>query len=288
MHISRLSEYINTIERLQDYYPSNIDGNPSIKTFCYRGICDVKYRLLPSIYRKKQDNGMENHIFLRWGNEFGILQNFIQEASGFVNLEPTELSRWMEYAQHYGVPTRLLDWTSNPMAALYFACRDANNCDGAVWLIHWLNYERFWMNENPSKSYIGKSKREIITELINKKSKIEFPMFYSPYYMDSRMSAQGGFFMIWGAKQEPLEEMLKDDNYFMKLPEKDNGIRVYGEEQLTALLFKINIYSSDKQFLLRELDLMGINEKTLFPGLDGVGRYIERRYRFDYNEAQSF
>ena len=36
--------------------------------------------------------------------------------------------------------------------------------------------------------------------------------------------------------------------------------------------------------ILHQLDSLGINEKTLFPGLDGIGRYIERRYRFDYNE----
>lgn len=36
---------------------------------------------------------------------------------------------------------------------------------------------------------------------------------------------------------------------------------------------------------MRELDSVGINEKTLFPGLDGIGRYVEQRFRFNYNEA---
>ena len=44
-------------------------------------------------------------------------------------------------------------------------------------------------------------------------------------------------------------------------------------------------YADRKQPLLRELDMVGINEKTLFPGLDGIGRYMERKFRFDYNEA---
>ena len=45
------------------------------------------------------------------------------------------------------------------------------------------------------------------------------------------------------------------------------------------------IHADRKQTLMRELDSVGINEKTLFPGLDGIGRYVEQRFRFNYNEA---
>jgi len=41
---------------------------------------------------------------------------------------------------------------------------------------------------------------------------------------------------------------------------------------------------TSQQSILRQFDMMGINEKTLFPGLDGIGRYIEAKYRFDYDE----
>lgn len=70
----------------------------------------------------------------------------------------------------------------------------------------------------------------------------------------------------------------------MVLPKEDNGKRVYGKHENKALLFKFDIFADRKQFLMRELDTVGINEKTLFPGLDGIGSYIERKFRFDYNE----
>ena len=73
----------------------------------------------------------------------------------------------------------------------------------------------------------------------------------------------------------------------MDLPENDNGVRLYGEAQQKDILFKFIIPSDRKQIMIHELDSVGINEKTLFPGLDGVGRYVERQYRFDYKETIS-
>ena len=69
------------------------------------------------------------------------------------------------------------------------------------------------------------------------------------------------------------------------LAQKNSNVRSYGQHEQEALLFSFLIYADRKQPLLRELDMVGINEKTLFPGLDGIGRYVERKFRFDYNEA---
>lgn len=224
-----------------------------------------------------------NETYLAWTEERGLLQSFIQEASGILTLPPTDLVHWAEYAQHYGVPTRFLDWTSNPLTALYFTCRDKTNCDGSVWLLHKINYSNF-IGEH---LHIPKDKKiqEIIMDLLQEKSDVEFPITYTPYYVDSRMNAQSSYFMVWGTKKEALENLLKDECYEMKLPETNDGERTYGIEQEQAILFKFHVYAACKQPLLHELDMVGINEKTLFPGLDGIGKYVERKYRFDYNEA---
>lgn len=101
------------------------------------------------------------------------------------------------------------------------------------------------------------------------------------------MSAQRSYFLVWGSKKDSLEKLLQDENLFMDLPENDNGVRLYGEAQQKDILFKFIIPSDRKQIMLHELDIVGINEKTLFPGLDGIGRYVERQYRFDYKETIS-
>ena len=290
MYISKLSEYLNAIERLKTYYPNQIIvHNPTSLSFLYRGLASKEYELLPGLFRKQRDtfdgegHGVENDRYLAFGKEKTILQSFIQEASIYIQLSTTDFSRWAEYAQHYGVPTRFLDWSRNPLVALYFACRDLKEKDGKVWLLHAHNYDRSYPEAN--EAIMNKSRREILDKLINGEKCCNYPLLYSPSYVDQRMSAQKGYFMAWGEKKSRFEEMFSDEKYYMCLPEKDSNIRLFGQHEKEALLFSFLIHADRKQPLLRELDMVGINERTLFPGLDGIGRYVEMKYRFDYNEA---
>ncbi len=288
IYISSLSQYIETIEKLKSYYPSGVFlSNPVANPFLYRGLSNKAYELLPGIFRKQTDmvdgHAITNDTYLAWAKEKDLLYSFMHEASGTLSIPTDDLLHWAEYAQHYGAPTRFMDWSSNPLAALYFACRDMTSTDGTVWLLHKINYTRFLVNH--VKSHNKKNISEIVSESINETSDIEYPLLYTPYYVDARMSAQGSYFMVWGILRDPLEKMLSEDNLQMNIPETDNGSRTYGKEQNEGLMFRFNIYADRKQPLLHELDTVGINEKTLFPGLDGIGRYVERKYRFDYNET---
>ena len=109
-----------------------------------------------------------------------------------------------------------------------------------------------------------------IQGLLNGNLHCEYPILYTPYYVDMRMSAQGSYFMIWGTQRKPLEYLLNSEETKMDLPEKENGIRAYGTHEITALLFRFIVLADRKQSILHELDTVGINEKNLFPGLDGI------------------
>ena len=288
--ISKLSQYIDAIEQLKSYYPNKVmANNPAALTFLYRGLSNSSHQLLPGIFRRQKDpvgvgeREVENDTYLAFTTERGILQAFIQEASSIVSIPSGHLSEWAEYAQHYGAPTRLLDWSSNPFVALYFACKNHKKTDGCVWMLHAKNYERIPVN--PDLGEQKKTRREIIGEIISGSKDYPIPILYTPNYVDARMSAQSSYFMVWGSNREPFEKQFSDEKYRMKLPETDSGIRSVGQHEMEALLFRFHIHGDRKQTLLRELDAVGINEKTLFPGLDGIGRYVERTYRFDYNEA---
>jgi hypothetical protein len=288
VYISSLSQYIESIARLKSYYPSvPFLNNPTANQFVYRGLCNKAYTLLPGVFRQQTDivagRGITNDTYLAWTKEKDLLYSFIHEASGTLTIPTDDHLHWAEYAQHYGVPTRFMDWSKNPLVALYFACRDRTTTDGAVWLLHRTNYTRFLGHQ--IKEGGNKKIHEIIGDIIDGKSDVEYPILYTPYYVDARMSAQGSYFMVWGKLRNPLETMLSADNLQMILPDTDDGSRVYGKEQEEGLLFRFDIYADRKQPLLHELDIVGINEKTLFPGLDGIGRYVERKYRFDYNET---
>lgn len=291
LNISSLSSYLGAIESLKTYYSTDMVANNPISTkFLYRGLADKNYHLLPGIFRKDvttiDGKDIVNDRYLTWTKETDVLRAFIHEASAYLSIPSSDLGHWLEYAQHYGVPTRLLDWSKNPLVALYFCCKDQSEKDGVVWLLHVGNYSRFVSKKLGNQDDRGfKTVYMAIQELLDGDSHYEYPLLYTPYYVDARMSAQGSYFMIWGTQRKPFEELLSSDDIRMNLPEKDNGIRMYGMHEATALLFRFVICADRKQMILHELDTVGINEKTLFPGLDGIGRYIERQHRFDYNET---
>ena len=79
----------------------------------------------------------------------------------------------------------------------------------------------------------------------------------------------------------PLQQMVDHQNY-MKLPEE--ACDLCAGDTSDDFLYQYVIPVCSKQQIVRELDMLGINGKTLFPGLDGVGKHIERIYRFDYQK----
>lgn len=287
--ICSLSQYMEIISSIHSKFPLDCIHNPISELFLYRGVCNQSYSLLPSILRRRNDkvqsNEMGSRRYTSFVSEKSILTSFKVEASVHVNIPENDLLRWAEYAQHFGVPTRFLDWTSNPLVALFFACiGDCKEHDGAVWLFNMSNYSNYYLQKNMIDGELPpeRTKREIILSHLEGNSKDEFPILYLPLYIESRMSAQSSYFMVWGAKQEPLEVLLKDHSD-MRLNINTNKID-NEEMQPRTILYKSIVPMKYKQKLLRELDLAGINEKTLFPGLDGVGKYIERKFRFEDND----
>lgn len=294
-----VSDYLTAIDELNKSYKLFSLAPPGCKLI-YRGHSNSAYQLLPSIYRVNRDvditidDYVVNSRYLEYGDERTILQEFISEACAFIREDPIKSKRrWAEYAQHYGVPTRFLDWTENPLVALYFACKDnmpdyqqkggdIGGKNGTVWMVHVTNYNRFAYEE--FKDHQNISRGEAIEKVYQGEEVFKYPIIYKPYYVDARMSAQSSLFMVWGKSKRSLESVFTEER-MLRSNEKD-GVRS-GYDHRDELAFKFEIDSSSKQHILRELDRCGINEKTLFPGLDGIGRYVEMKYRFDLEEAKA-
>lgn len=283
----KLSEYIKVVEDLRSNYPTQvIINNPVEKVFLYRGHGNVEYKLLPSVFRKveepQEDRVIVNDKYLAFAKEKDILKTFIHDAKRDWNIDPVDYFHWAEIAQHYGVPTRFLDWTQNPLVALYFAASSNEDKDGEVWILHGVNYDRVCAKEHGVENELNRG--EIITKVMDDEIEVKFPILYTPYYIDDRMKAQDSYFLVWGTEIVPLENMFDEENSIMKLPGDDNA-RTFGLEQRDGILFRIVIPKYAKQQLLRELDMVGISARTLFPDMSGLGKYIEWKYRFNYPEA---
>ncbi len=114
-----MNDYKNISELIAE--AKNFSNNSNVVWF--RGHSQDTYKLLPSIFRDENKSINEQEIY----NEF--IRRFPNHSSTHKN--PIE---WLTLMQHYGLPTRLLDWTSNLLVALYFACEKDFDKDGALFL----------------------------------------------------------------------------------------------------------------------------------------------------------
>jgi hypothetical protein len=114
-------------------------------TWLFRGQAAKKWPLSPSAGRD-QCVGSAGY---RRADEYNLVKDFIREAKRYVESGFSELE-WLALAQHHGLPTRLLDWSTNPLVAAWFACEKEENTDDSV--VHMSTYPRWTegMMSNPS------------------------------------------------------------------------------------------------------------------------------------------
>jgi len=295
MEIHSVQEYIDNIEKLKEKYTYVIPSNCSLfqdqvyqPNFLFRGHSDHKnYKLVPGIFRwKKIDSGTYQSEFSQL--EHNILYDFISESCRFVkdNTLTNDIAAWLEIAQHFGVPTRLLDLTRNPLVALYFACVSSSKSEASVWVINETAYNRVFFNEwapvPPVRSSFNISKildDEIISQNYHQHNDIhqyiQYPWIYKPYYREERMNTQESMFMLWSANRAELTHMMQPNHYM--------SLEKAVENQETGILYPIIIPADAKVNLLKQLDLCGVNEKYIYPGIDGIGRYIRNKYSSSFD-----
>lgn len=149
--------------------------------FLFRGVTRPEHKLIPSVARDfKPDTRplrkLEDDLFLE----------FKRRAIPWI--APTFIPRsdweWLMLARHHGVPTRLLDWTTNPMVALYFACLSDPDVDGKVYVLKKLN--------------------ELPLEAMHNPFAVDDLYYVRPPHISPRIFAQASYFTVSRDPENPL------------------------------------------------------------------------------------
>ena len=286
---SKLTSRCSLIDYFEYISPLFSKKSPNSNTrFFYRGQYNGNYGLRSGVYRY---NNFDKEDFL-------YHEMLVRCPNDFKNT--THLEK-LTIMQHYGCPTRLLDITSNPLVALYFSCKNnkCRRCDnkdeGSIYIfdvdsndmvyadsaqalilsclprfnkenkkkifdIANKNIKKNCFPKNTNGQYLDKVIErlfyEISCEVPSFKRDIKpidllRPLYVQPDKMNNRILKQDGAFIISGLSSNRYEEQLK----------------------LAALSF-MHLKIINKEYILKQLDTIGINEATLFPEIENVAHYL--------------
>lgn len=263
MNVRTLSEYEYIIKKLNAKY--GVDNNPC---FLYRGHTDhIHYELLPGIFRTV-------NIGEKWSRPYNQDERaIISEYSESSTKNIRDYRDWISVAQHYQVPTRLLDLTEDEYVALYFACESETSCDSfpSVWLINRPNYLKFFFASEivvntswSEKDIVNTIIEEEITNRtpdlhINPEKFVMRPYIFKPKWIDQREINQKSWFMIWGASQRKLSDLVCMNH--------TNSISIdpSAKADNSSILGVITVDPRCRESILSELASIGYSKEFIYP-----------------------
>lgn len=235
--IRSVAEYVKEIAELKSKNSQDL--------ILFRGQRDCDKPLVPKIGRGETRLKGRNQAQL--GKvEKHLLDLFKQLSVPFLHSKPEKDLEWLAIAQHHGLSTRLLDWTANALAALWFAVRkepakDKNQIEklGAVWILNPVDGD--FLRSEAEKHPFDLAKTRV----------------YRPRHISERLIAQAGYFTV-----HCLDRAIPR---FTPL-DRDLSMR--------KRLMEIQIDPQAFSDIRDNLERHGVSDLNMFPDLEGVCRYI--------------
>lgn len=257
--------------------------------YFYRGHPDVDFKLVPSIYRQR---------FIK--NEDNIFKEIILKIpNDFIN-EKTTLEKLVRM-QHYGLPTRILDITINPLVALYFAVNEFPEKNGEVIIFKIPKTDIKFYDSDTVSILANISKRPFEFEIDSLKKEWDEPSYHKqiaffnsqeqiayllheireekPYFLPIIRPKDIGRVLAVKVKMNN-SRIIKQNGSFLIFGingSKNRPAEIPSEWILKGIDFKIDAES--KENIANDLDTLGFNESTLFPELENQAKYLKQLYK---------
>jgi hypothetical protein len=262
--------------QLYDFCDRHFNSDKQNNQWVFRGQADSSWGLKSTLERALEYFEIDLSKKAS-GVELGLLRKFKRHYHHYLEspIENDNSLEWLAIMQHYGTPTRLLDWTYSFYVALYFAMNHVKeNGSASVWAL-----DTDWIGE-VMNGYLGSLEghgdayaawkddkgileKDTFKKIFAPKQKPPIALIgvVSPLRLNKRLTIQQGTFLCPGDVTKTFEENL------IALLTKRNP-------ESKSHFIKLVIHSEQKNKILEHLQRMNMNDATLFPGLDGLARSL--------------
>jgi hypothetical protein len=248
----------------------------------YRGHSNKKkYKLEPSLFRRDEDGN-----YLYKDNEHILYRELLVSNSADFQSDVYTLDSLVRM-QHYSLPTRLLDITSNPLIALYFGCKSSLDEDGEVIV--------FTMKRNAIK-YFDSDVASCIANLARLPQTGKDEIQFDENGFNDQLPIKRLLHFI--REEKPFFEpriipndlrkiiCVKGKQSNDRITSQSGAFLLYGidavfDESGTPDIAVSRITITNKKSILKELDFLNINESTVFPYIENSAKYVADKFKFN-------
>ena len=243
---------LKVVENYTDYL-HKLDGKGDV--FVFRGQANANFILIPSSLRAEQKISANKEML-----------EFVSQMQETFNFD--ELT-CIEIAQHFFLPTRMLDFSYSYDVALFFACCDPKgrykDQDGKVFIFNKSKYERYLREHNCKSSQMIKINKFLYewleSFLADKKHShydIDLPLFVDATEEFDRLHMQKGLFLLWGKSSDSLEKIFSDE-------------KINYDDFIEEIIIK----KEAKEMILASLKEKHITEDTIYMNISLIRQMVD-------------